>query len=109
MKQPDLFRTTVKEPAKQDRDRVLKQVSDNPWMPKALRALKFLSRRRDWTGEDIRNVLEQTVGRPHHHNAWGALISAAIKKNLIKATGEYRAMEGPLSHARKTPVYRVPQ
>ena len=100
-----------KDAAIKARDRALKSVADNSedWMEKALEALKYLSTRREWTGEDIRLLISKPgiVGAPHHHNAWGALINTAVRRKLIVATGRYESMKTTKSHARKTPVYRV--
>jgi len=106
--QADLF---LLEPAKEQKNLAIKQVADNAgdWMHQALSAMRFLSKRRQWTGEDIRLILEMTVGRPHHHNAWGALVNRAIQEKLIIPTGRYVPMKTGKSHARKTPVYRRSQ
>jgi len=103
--QADMF---ILEPAKEQKNLAIKQVAENAgaWMDQALSAMRFLSKRRQWTGEDIRLTLEMTVGSPHHHNAWGSLILRAIRDKLIIPTGRYVPMKTGKSHARKTPVYR---
>lgn len=76
------------------------------WMCYGLVAI----RDRDWgevTGEDLRLKLLPLIGRPHHHNAWGALIHRAVKKGFLTPTGRFRPMKQPRSHARMTPVYRM--
>jgi hypothetical protein len=95
--------------AKQARDDALSRVSGNTgtWMHKALVAVSDLKSGVDLTGEDIRLRVADRVGNPHHHNAWGALIKAAIKNDLITPTGKYRAMQTVKSHARRTPVYYI--
>ena len=107
--QPDLFAAPLPPPAKLERDKALYIVADNSesWIDKACRAMRFLSVRRDWTGEDIRLTLETVVGAPHHHNAWGALIKRAINEGLIHYTGKHVHMRTLKSHARQTPVYRA--
>lgn len=103
--QADMF---ILEPAKEQKNLAIKQVAINAgdWMDQALAAMRFLSKRREWTGEDIRLTLVPIVGHPHHHNAYGALISRAIREKLIIPTGRYVPMKTGKSHARKTPVYR---
>jgi len=95
--------------AKQARDSALDQVSGNTgeWMHKALFAISIIDTEFELTGEDIRLRIADRVGNPHHHNAWGALIKAAIKQKLITPTGKQRAMQTVKSHARSTPVYYI--
>ncbi len=88
------------------RDQALDQVAENsqPWME---RAIGFVSHMpvHGMTGEEIRRIVSICIGEPHHHNAWGALISTAIKRKHFWPTGEYRKMTSKKSHARRTPVY----
>lgn len=59
----------------------------------------------EWTGEQIRaRVLAQGIS-PHHHNGWGALIMAAVKRGVLVHTGRSTAMAAVKSHARRTPIY----
>jgi len=100
---------------KEARDNALETVAGNAgeWMPRALKAIQnirmatLLPITGTWTGEDIRIYVTNTIGPPHHHNAWGALIKAAITQKLIVPTGQYRPMKSKKSHARRTPVYRL--
>ena len=90
----------------------LRHVSENSgsWMDVFLEGLEKMARANDGmtvTGEKLRMMLEPVVGAPHHHNAWGAAISLAVKKGYAVPTGQYVAMRGPKSHARKTPVYML--
>jgi hypothetical protein len=55
----------------------------------------------------VRQLVSRSVGGPHHHNAWGALVMHMVRTGRLVATGEYRPMKDVKSHARKTPVYRV--
>jgi hypothetical protein len=72
------------------------------WRADALAKLKALPVGWKGTGEDIRKV----VGvEPHHHNAWGSLVSAALKDELIYPNGDRVAMKAKTSHGRQTPVY----
>lgn len=59
-----------------------------------------------YTGEAIRLEIEARGICPHHHNAWGALISKCVKDGMLKPTGRYLPMRTRKSHARKTPEYR---
>ena len=88
------------------RDAALKLVSDNSgdFMGDALKAVQRLPRGR-YTGEDIRLDLVRQGIEPHHHNAWGALISSCVKRGLLRFSGDYEPMKVRQSHARKTPVY----
>lgn len=93
----------------QARDSALDQVSGHAgeWMDKALFAVANINTGFELTGEDIRLRVADRVGNPHHHNAWGALIKAALKQKLITPTGKQRAMQTVKSHARKTPLYYI--
>lgn len=96
--------------AERRRDAGLQQVTDNEpksWMERAKDAVRDLNQRREWTGEDIRLFVTESIGEPHHHNIWGALTSWGIKQGILQRTGEWRKMVTPKSHARMTPVYRV--
>jgi peroxiredoxin len=86
------------------RDAALARVARPDFMSAALAALADLDG--DFTGEEIRIWLTQRGIVPHHSNAWGALIRAAVVRHLIEETGEWRKMRAVSSHARRTPVYR---
>lgn len=94
-----------------DRDAALEQVGDNAevatsFMSRGLTAIARLPAG-EWTGEDVRDYLTGLGVVPHHPNAWGALVSKAVRDGLLVPTGERRAMRGPKSHARRTDVYRT--
>lgn len=96
-----------------DRDAALEQVGDNAeeatsFMTLGLAAIGRLPAG-EYTGEDVRDRLTGLGVVPHHPNAWGALVSKAVRDGLLVPTGERRAMRGPRSHARRTDVYRVGQ
>ena len=96
--------------AKGLRDEALSRVARNSdeWMALALQQIKSLrSQMKTFTGEDLRLRLETRIGKPHHHNAMGALVKQALKLGLIERTGWFRAMTEPKSHARMTAVYRA--
>jgi len=60
------------------------------------------------TGEDIRVGCEARGISPHHPNAWGAAANHAVKQQLLIDTGQRRQMRLKKSHARRTPLYRIP-
>jgi hypothetical protein len=92
--------------ARAQRDAALERVADNAgdFMGAALATVARLPAG-EWTGEQIRTAVLNRGIVPHHHNAWGALICAAVKQGLVVPTGRYVAMRARKSHARKTPVY----
>lgn len=90
------------------RDTALESVQENSgdWVEAAVRALEFIPIGEVGTGEDFRfRLIEQGIEEPHHHNVWGAMMGAAVRKRLFRKTGEYRPMRGDRSHGRMTPVY----
>lgn len=98
--------------AENQRDEALDRVASRSgkWMPAAMAALRKCRGIHRWpqgfTGEELRHrLLLDGCPRPHHHNAWGALINQAVRIGLVQATGERRNMRGPRSHARSTSVY----
>ena len=104
MKQTDL------DLGRQQRDEALAQVAENamPYTEQAAQLIDQLNPGTDWTGEDIRIYIESKIGKPHHHNAWGAIINSAVRRKTLIKTGKYRQMRAPKSHARATPVYVRP-
>lgn len=57
------------------------------------------------TGETIRlGCLEHGIA-PHHHNAWGAVISRCVRAGLLTETGRFPRMKSASSHARRNPEY----
>lgn len=101
----DLFEWNAGEEA---RDEALFKVTENckPWMESALAVVPDIPMV-EFTGEDLRHFVVAKVGSPHHSNAFGAMVNAAVRKGLITATGEWRKMKLKSSHARKTPVYAL--
>lgn len=91
------------------RDRALKQVEREDWMPAAVAV--FFAHRLElpdvFTGEDIRDLVLSRLSAPHHPNAWGALTMSLVKRNAIVATGTVAKMRSPSSHARRTFEYRL--
>jgi hypothetical protein len=95
--------------AREARDEALARVrnSGGNWRDIALSALSLISGF-EGTAEDIRIRLQlKGLRPPHHHNAWGEMIKAALHQKMIVPTGERRQMRTRKSHARVTPVYRV--
>lgn len=90
-----------------ERDEGIERVSDSNkfWMIRALKAVVRLNKGWTGTGEDLRTLLEPTVGTPSHSNAWGALVMHAKKQNLLVPTGYFVQMRLPKSHARITREY----
>ena len=103
----DTLRAGAAEAARDDGiDKTL--VNNASWFDKASNALEGYARvHAEFTGEEARLALAPVVGESGHHNAWGALVMAAVKRRIIVKTGEYRQMTTAKSHARATPVYRL--
>lgn len=56
------------------------------------------------TGEQIGIEFYREHGEPHHPNAWGGIINAAVFRKLLKRYGQGR-MKRAKSHGRETPRY----
>lgn len=76
------------------------------WQVLARRVVRTM-RGQDVTGEDIRLRCAELEILPHHHNAWGALVSKLVKNGWLIPTGRWVPMRGEKSHARQTQVYLV--
>jgi len=89
------------------RDEAIETVTVNAgeWMTFAIATIQEMEGA--VTGEDVSIYVAEKIGPPHHPNANGALIMSAVRKKILRPTGEYRAMKKRQSHARKTPVYWV--
>jgi hypothetical protein len=92
--------------ARKARDEALSLVDEPPYSDRALLIIPQMKGRRV-TGEDIRLTVERIIGQPHHHNSWGAIINAAVRRGLLIKTGDYTQMKTKKSHARVTPTYIV--
>jgi len=57
--------------------------------------------------EEFRRVCSEEGVAPHHHNAWGALTGALVRRGVIEDTGRLVKSQDPRSHARRQPVWRV--
>jgi hypothetical protein len=107
----DLYGDTLfSEPsaAKAARDEALERVTESggDWQDRALLMLRRLPPGFEGTGEAFRlRLITDGLDKPHHHNAWGALIRHAIRLGHLQDTGKMAHMRTVRSHARKTPVY----
>lgn len=95
-----------------ERDAALGQVAEHAeeqtgFMSLSLGIISALPEGR-YTGESIRTLVTEAGQRPHHPNAWGALVATAARRKLIIDTGSMTKMRKKSSHARRTPVYFVP-
>jgi hypothetical protein len=57
------------------------------------------------TGESIRLACIAQGIVPHHHNAWGGVISRCVRAGLLTETGRFPRMKSLSSHARRNPEY----
>jgi hypothetical protein len=58
------------------------------------------------TGEDIRRIWLRNGGlKPKHHNAWGGVISSAVRRGVLQKTGKRQNMKWTPSHSRTTDEY----
>lgn len=80
----------------------------NPaWISDGIRRIKALNSWRG-TAEDLRfKLLSNGFEQPHHHNAWGALIRAAVVVGAIHPLGRYVAMKGEKARGRRTQTYAL--
>jgi hypothetical protein len=94
--------------SEQAKAEALSRVTQEPWSSRAKNGMKYLPSGWTGTGEDIRRFLLEglQLEPPHHHNAWGGMISGAIKMGIIAGTGRYTSMKAVKSHARKTEIYQ---
>lgn len=94
-------------PAKFRRDVALKQVEGNAgdWFSLAMSVVLGLPVGFEGTGEDIRLTVEERIGKPHHHNVWGALTAQLVKQRVLHEIGRVH-MKTEKSHARRTPLYK---
>jgi hypothetical protein len=113
---PDLFSWSQGQPpgtvstngGEAARDAALAQVSRPDFMGRYLMFCRSLPAGALVTGEDISLACARAGIIPHHANAWGAAANMALKRGLLIDTGQRAKMRKRASHARQTPVYRVP-
>lgn len=110
----DLFgHSDVKDTSAKRRDRALKKVADNSgdWMGlamisvRALRNLPGAIPESEFTVETLKSWIISMCGKPHHHNAWGALMRKALSDKIITDTGRVTKSVALKSHARKISIY----
>jgi hypothetical protein len=87
------------------KQRALTQVGRPKFISDGLLFIEQLPVGGEYSGEDIRRLAIAEDIVPHHHNAWGALISQAIRRRLLKVTGKRKPLTAVKGHARKTDVY----
>jgi hypothetical protein len=90
------------------RDAALDQVAENAgdeFMDGGIEAIAHLPIGVEVMGEDMRRSVVQAGYKPHHPNAWGALVNRAIKLGLITPTGRFRAPRSVKSHGCRKAVY----
>ena len=101
--QLDIFEAALR------RDAAFDTVLENAgsWKAQAYDAIASLEPGWSGIGEELRLMLtKKGLPPPHHHNAWGAIVCGAVRMGLLSATGEWRKMQTPNSHARKSQVLR---
>lgn len=105
--QPSLLDWTPDTAVKR-RDAGLERVRLNnaDWMAQALRLIEKELRYTmvSFTGEQLRHAVDERIGNADPH-AYGALVTVALKRDLIKPTGRYEKMTDLKSHGRETKVY----
>lgn len=93
------------------RDNSLNVVLDNAggeWQHRVREHVKQMTPGIEVRGENIRTACENLGAKPHHHNAWGAMIKTLVKEGYLEVIeGRFEAMQAKGSHARKTQVYRT--
>lgn len=91
--------------ASKARDAGMKLAADNSgeFMPRALAAIKALPPA-EYMGEEIRAILVEKGIAPATSQAWGALINAALKKNILVGTGRFEQTRSVATHRHRTQV-----
>jgi hypothetical protein len=65
----------------------------------------IMSLPRGWTG-DAQDIRVRVPVRPHHYNAWGALILRAVRSGYLQSTGDTTPGRLVSTHAHRNPVWR---
>ncbi|KPJ83927.1 MAG: hypothetical protein AMS19_02480 [Gemmatimonas sp. SG8_23] len=88
-------------------ERVLRRAREG-WRTRALELLLEVSEKsREFTVDDFRELAEdRQIGRPHHVNAWSALVRLGSRRGWFHRTGEFRPSRRAEAHSRMIPVYR---
>jgi len=104
---PDLPLEKIWSESEGARESALKrvEVSAGDWFKFALASIPSVELPEEFTGEQLRHIITESIGRPHHHNVWGALTMQAVRRGLLFKTGRRTKMQDRRSHARMTDVY----
>jgi hypothetical protein len=96
----------LKTPAEQARDEGRERVkkSNDEWFGDAMKVIAGMPSDFVGIGEDVRHYVANRIGPPKKPQAWGSLISHAVRKNMLRETGELRKMRDLKSHARRSMV-----
>lgn len=88
------------------RDQGIKQVEENAgvWKDLAFDIVCSLPAG-EWDGGQINMEVERRIGKPHHPNAYGALIMRARNAKVLYETGRYRRSGKASCHAHKYQIY----
>lgn len=108
--QPSLF--DPRPSGDQLRDAGIALVTENAgtWMDRARRVVAkhlrdvaglFIS------GDEIRDAVQESIGPPHHPNAWGALTRGFIKSGQLLPTGRLVKSKRESNHSHANPEYEV--
>jgi hypothetical protein len=93
------------------RDNAQTAVLDNAgveWRQQVRDYIKGIAPGTELRGEQVRTLCLDRGIKPHHHNAWGAMIKTLVKEGYLEVIdGKFEAMQAKGSHARKTQVYRT--
>lgn len=87
------------------RNEAMQRILDNAkeeWKAAVMQRIIKLPEGWTGTGEDIRLLCPPA----HHPNAWGAMIGHAVRKKLIKHTGQYCRSKALSSHAAEIRIYK---
>lgn len=90
-----------------EKEKGMARVTRSPWQQEAHEAMSGLPPGWEGTGQDVRHFLmtDCEMDPPHHPNAWGAMISGAVRNKMLRPTGRYVKAKYVQSHARKLEVY----
>lgn len=67
----------------------------------------YASTHREFTGEDVRAAWLSGGGEhPHHHNAYGAAVNIAARRELIVSTNRFRTARSPATHGHPVRIWR---
>jgi hypothetical protein len=82
--------------------------NNREWAYEAKEALKQLypSLPKEFTCDDVRELITPRAGNPKHVNAWGGLISGFIKEGIFEWTEKVDYSHREKAKVRKIQVYR---